>query len=263
MNVCVIIPAAGRSARFGESDKLNQDLGGRPVLIRTVELFSKRDEVCQILVGAPPDQLESFRDRFAATLGFLGATVVEGGCVERWETVKNALAEVTEETTHIAVHDAARPGTSKSLLDRIFEAASLHAAVVPGVMIASTVKRVGEEVEWVSPEEDDGIADAILGETGRVRIEIRKVEETIDRSGLMEIQTPQIFEKELLLRAYAQDDLSGVTDDASLVERLGETVSVVRGDVGNIKVTTPQDLKLMRSILGVRPPDSRPAHKQF
>lgn len=263
MNVCVIIPAAGRSARFGESDKLNQDLGGRPLLIRTVELFSKRDEVRQILVGAPPDQIDAFRERYAATLGFLGATVVEGGRVERWETVMKALAEVSEDTTHIAVHDAARPGVSKPLLDRIFEAASSRPAVVPGVTITSTVKRVGEEVGSVSPDEADGIADSILGDTGRVMIETRQVEETINRSGLMEIQTPQIFEKDVLVRAYAQGELSGVTDDASLVERLGETVSVVRGEVGNIKVTTPQDLKLMRSILGVRPPESRPAHKQF
>lgn len=263
MNVCVIIPAAGRSARFGESDKLNQDLGGRPLLIRTVELFSKRDEVQQILVGAPPDQLQAFRERYAATLGFLGATVVQGGRIERWETVRNALVEVAEDATHIAVHDAARPGTSTALLDRIFDAASSRPAVVPGVMLTSTVKRVSENEQCVSLDEADGIADSILGETGRVMIETWCVEETINRRGLMEIQTPQIFERDVLLRAYAQDDLSGVTDDASLVERLGEIVSVVRGEIGNMKVTTPEDLKLIRSILGVRPPESRPAHKRF
>lgn len=263
MNVCVIIPAAGRSARFGESDKLNQDLGGRPLLIRTVELFSKRDEVQQILVGAPPDQLQAFRERYAATLGFLGATVVQGGRIERWETVRNALVEVAEGATHIAVHDAARPGTSTALLDRIFDAASSRPAVVPGVMLTSTVKRVSENEQCVSLDEADGIADSILGETGRVMIETWCVEETINRRGLMEIQTPQIFERDVLLRAYAQDDLSGVTDDASLVERLGEIVSVVRGEIGNMKVTTPEDLKLIRSILGVRPPESRPAHKRF
>ncbi len=263
MNVCVIIPAAGRSARFGESDKLSQDLGGRPLLIRTVELFSKRDEVSQILVGAQPEELEPFRERFAATLGFLGANVYEGGRIERWETVKNALGHVADDITHIAVHDAARPGASKKLLDRIFEAAASLPAVVPGLEVRSTIKRVSAEVDSVGPAEDDGIADAILGDAGRINIETRRVTETVSRDGLMEIQTPQIFERDLLQNAYAQADLSGATDDAMLVERLGEPVFVVRGDVCNLKVTTQQDLKLMRAVLGLKPPEQRPVHKQF
>lgn len=263
MNVSVILPAAGRSARFGESDKLSQDLGGRPLLVRTVELLSKRDEVSQILVGAPPDDLERFRDRFAATLGFLGATVVEGGRVDRWETVRNALEHVSAEATHIAVHDAARPGASRELMDRLFETARTKSAVVPGVRIASTVKRISRTTETVRGAEEDGLADAILGDAGRVEIETTQVVETISRDDLMEIQTPQVFEADLFRRAYAQENLEGATDDASLVERLGETVHVVEGDVGNLKVTTPADLKLIRAVLGVKPPQQRPVHKQF
>ncbi|MCZ6835887.1 MAG: 2-C-methyl-D-erythritol 4-phosphate cytidylyltransferase [Planctomycetota bacterium] len=262
MNVSVIVPAAGQSTRFGESDKLIQDLGGRPLLIRTIELLSKREEVNQILVGAPPEDLEQFRERFAATLGFLGATVVEGGRVDRWETVQNALHHVSPDATHIAVHDAARPGVSMALLDRLFEAARSKAAVVPGVRINSTVKRVSSESETVRAIEEDGVADAILGEVGRVEIETLKVLETVSREDLMEIQTPQIFDADLFRRAYAQEDLSG-TDDAMLVERLGESVYVVEGDVGNLKVTTPSDLTLIRAVMGVRGPEKRPVHKQF
>lgn len=263
MNVSVIIPAAGRSRRFGGSDKLSQDLGGRPMLVRTVELFSKRDEVKQILVAAPPDDLDAFRERFGGTLGFLGASVIEGGRAERWETVAKAMTKVSDAATHVAVHDAARPGTSKDLLDRIFEAARSLPAVVPGVRISATVKRVAAESETISAKEDDGRADAILGDAGRMIVEAWRVLETVSREDLMEIQTPQVFAAELLRRAYEQADLKGVTDDASLVELLGEAVYVVDGEPGNLKVTTPADMKLMRAVLGVKPPAQRPVHKQF
>ena len=266
MNVCVIIPAAGRSRRFGESDKLAQDLGGRPLLIRTVELFAKRDEVRSILVAGPPEPPEdfnAFRERYGATLGFHGATVVPGGRTHRWETVKAALEKVPEDATHIAVHDAARPGASKALLDRLFEAAAALPAVIPAIPIGATVKRLSAEVEEITAEEDDGIADLILGDAGKAAVKARLVAETIDRANLVEVQTPQIFQAELLRRAYAADDLAGATDDASLIERLGETVHAVEGDVRNFKVTSPADLKLMRAVLGLKPPAERPVHKRF
>lgn len=266
MNVCVIIPAAGRSRRFGESDKLAQDLGGRPLLIRTVELFAKRDEVRSIIVAGPPEppeEFNAFRERYGATLGFHGASVVPGGRDHRWQTVKAALASVPEDATHTAVHDAARPGASKELLDRVFEAAALLDAVVPAVKISATIKRLGDEAEEITPEEDDAIADLILGAAGKTTVKARRVIETIDRRNLVEIQTPQIFRADLLRRAYAADDLTGATDDASLVERLGEPVHTVEGDVRNFKVTSPADLKLMRAVLGVKPPSERPVHKRF
>ena len=111
MNVCVIITAAGRSSRFGDTDKLAQDLGGRSVLIRTVEAFTKRDEVKSIVVAGPPETFDDFRAKYGPTLGFHGASVVPGGRNHRWETVRSALnapGAVPAETTHIAVHDAAK-----------------------------------------------------------------------------------------------------------------------------------------------------------
>ncbi len=268
MNVCVIIPAAGASKRFGESDKLAQDLGGRAMLLRTVEIFAKRDEVRSIVVAGPPEPAEAFaafKDKYGPTLGFHGASVVKGGVIDRWETVRNALASVPEDATHIAVHDGARPGVSKQLLDRIFEAADSLPAVIPAVAISATVKRVGDEVQKVVAEEDDdGMADLILGDAGKVNVEARQVLETVDRSGLVEVQTPQVFDADLLRRAYAEGvDLSGVTDDASAVERLGERVHVVEGDTRNFKVTSPEDLSLMRAVLKVKPPAERPVHKRF
>lgn len=265
MKVCVIIPAAGSSRRFGAADKLGQDLGGRPLLVRTVEIFTKREEVASILVAGPPDEFDEFKNRYGATLGFHGARLVAGGRIDRWETVKRALAHVPEDTDRIAVHDAARPGPGKQMLDRVFQAAAQLLAVIPALPVGSTVKRVAEDGIELGPGEDDAVADLILGDAGKVRINARPVLETVDRSGLVEVQTPQVFDAELLKRAYAQEDLADamVTDDASLVERLGEAVHVVDGDPNNLKVSTPEDLNLMRAILGVKPPAERPAHKRF
>jgi 2-C-methyl-D-erythritol 4-phosphate cytidylyltransferase len=176
MNVCVIIAAAGASERFGSSDKLAQDLGGRAVLLRTVELFAQRSEVGSILVAGPPDSLVEFKDRYGPTLAFHGATIVEGGRSERSESVRNALSAVPDSTTHVGVHDAARPGVSKPLLDRIFEAAANVPAVVPGLTVDATVKRVSGEAVQVA-EEEDAIADAILGSSGRKTVDVRYVTE--------------------------------------------------------------------------------------
>lgn len=261
IRVSVIIPAAGSSRRYG-MDKLGQDLGGRALLLRTVELFTKRDEVRSIVVAGPPGDLDGFRDRFGAQLGFHGVQIVAGGRVERWETVRNALAVVPEDTTHVAVHDAARPGASDELIGRVFEAAKVHPAVIPGLAVADTLKRVSEET--VRAEAEDAVADLILGEAAEAATSKgRFVQGTVDRTNLVAVQTPQIFEIGLLRRAYAQADLSGATDDAGLVERLGEKVLVVDGEFRNLKITVPDDLSLMRTMLGMKSPEGRPAHKRF
>jgi len=243
--VSVIIPAAGSSRRYGV-DKLGQDLGGRALLLRTVELFTKRDEVRSIVVAGPPDDLDGFRDRFGAQLGFHGVQIVAGGRVER---------------THVAVHDAARPGVDDALLDRVFAAAAVHEAVIPGLAVRDTLKRVGERL--VAGGEDDAIADAILGDAGKPQSSAKVVEATVDRRNLVAVQTPQVFRRELLLEAYAKGNLDGVTDDASVVERLGVEVVVVEGDPRNLKITTPEDLELLRAILGVKGPEGRATHKRF
>jgi 2-C-methyl-D-erythritol 4-phosphate cytidylyltransferase len=170
---------------------------------------------------------------------------------------------VPADTTHVAVHDAARPGTGNDVLDRVFQAAEKLSAVVPVVSINATIKRVSAEAIDVRASDDDALADLILGDAGKVSVPARRVIETIDRTGLVEVQTPQVFEIGLLRRAYDQSNLEGATDDAELVERLGEPVHSVEGDVRNLKITRPADLKLMRAILGVHPPAERPVHKRF
>jgi 2-C-methyl-D-erythritol 4-phosphate cytidylyltransferase len=138
----------------------------------------------------------------------------------------------------------------------------VHPAVIPGLAVADTLKRVSEET--VRAEAEDAVADLILGEAAEAATSKgRFVQGTVDRTNLVAVQTPQIFEIGLLRRAYAQADLSGATDDAGLVERLGEKVLVVDGEFRNLKITVPDDLSLMRTMLGMKSPEGRPVHKRF
>ncbi|MFI4897327.1 MAG: 2-C-methyl-D-erythritol 4-phosphate cytidylyltransferase, partial [Phycisphaerales bacterium JB059] len=147
MNICVIIPAAGASRRFNESggasvlaprNKLDEDLGGRPVLQRTVELFTKDHRVSSVIVAGPHDEAAfgEFKLRHADRLTMLGASLVRGGEHHRYETVAAALAHVPENASHVAIHDAARPAASPELIDRVFETASRHDAVIPAVPVS-------------------------------------------------------------------------------------------------------------------------------
>jgi 2-C-methyl-D-erythritol 4-phosphate cytidylyltransferase len=266
----VIIAAAGASRRFTESgglrSKLDEDLGGKPVLQRSVELFCKRDDVFTIVVAGPGDDAEfaEFKTRHADRLGLLGVTLVKGGKTHRWETVKNALAAVPADATHVAVHDAARPATPAEMIDRVFELARHHPAVVPGLEVGDTLKRATKSDAPARPS--DPLA-AILG-TASSDEKTVVIEATVDRAGLYGVQTPQVFEVGVLRAAYAQSDLSS-TDDASLVERLfaaegkGRQVVLASGDARNIKITRAGDVALARAIMGVSGPAERPTHKRF
>lgn len=262
MRLAVIIPAAGASSRYAASggvrSKIDEDLGGRPVLHRTVELFTNHDAVFTIIVAGPAEAYGEFILRHGDKLGLLGVKVCKGGATHRWETVRNALALVPDDATHIAVHDAARPCASSELIDRLLAAAEKHAAVIPGVDVPDTIKRVSPSE--ARQKEIDPL-DAILSGGGD-RTKVRLVEETVSRERLVLVQTPQVFSAKLLRRAYEQSDLTS-TDDASLVERLGEPVAVIEGDPRNIKITRPSDLELARRILGLKGPEGRPVHKRF
>ncbi len=255
MKIATILPAAGQSKRFGGKNKLEADLGGRAVLVHAVELFSKRDEVGQIIVAVDPDQLDTFKFRWGDKLGFFGVKIVPGGRVERWETVQNALAALDDGVTHVAVHDAARPVTDPAAIDRVFDAAEKFDAVVPAVPINATIKRA--EADRASYEEAADPLDAILGDAGKKTIDAHRVTETVSREGLWLVQTPQVFERKLIERAYAQIaegkvDTAGITDDAGLVEALGESVHLVAGDPLNVKVTQPEDLAFAAAVQQVR-----------
>lgn len=262
MRLSVIIPAAGASRRYASAprSKLDEDLGGKTVLQRSVELFNTRPETHQIIVAGPHDEgaMGEFRERHADRLNLLGCALVRGGAEHRWETVRAALGALDAGATHIAIHDAARPATPPALIDRVIDAASRFDAVIPVVEVRDSLKRVGADpIDPGAPP--DPVAD-ILG--GDDEPPMHEVEGSIERDRLVFVQTPQVFERALLERAYAQDDLTS-TDDAGLVERLGERVVTVRGDERNIKLTRPGDLPVLRAIMGVAAPRERETHKRF
>ncbi len=269
MKIAIILPAAGASGRYqqdgGVRSKLDEDLGGKSVLQRSVELFSKVQspdwEVGAVIVAGPYDDeaFAEFKLRHGDRLGFLGVTLCRGGQTHRYQTVAAALKEVSPDHTHVAVHDAARPCAPIEMVERLFDAAARFPAVIPALECPDTLKRT---IETTDQGHQDPLA-AILGTADSDAPKNKRVvQATVDRAGIYAVQTPQIFRRELLLRAYQQPDLTS-TDDASLVERLGEEVVVVQGDVRNIKITRPADTALARAILNVKGPDDRPAHLRF
>lgn len=231
--IAAIICAAGSGTRFGSSNgsKLDQDIHGKPVLARAVEAIASQPEVVATIVAGPadPDALAAFRDRHKQHLDVLAATICPGGITERYETVKAGLDHLRATLTGIdavLVHDAARPCTPPTVIRRVIDALASHAAVVPAVPVADTIKRAMPEPDGTTHE----------------------IQQTIDRRGLFACQTPQGFHLDQITRAYyAQDDLTS-TDDAQLVERLGEPVLLVAGDPRNLKITRPEDLELARAI---------------
>lgn len=264
MKISVILPAAGQSKRFNADaaaagspakSKLEVDLTGKPVFLHAIELFVNREDVGQVILAVDPDKVEEFRFRHGDKLGFHGVKIVPGGRVERWETVLNAINAVDDDCTHIAIHDAARPLATKTLIDRVFAVAATRPAVIPGLAVSATLKRT-TSLAMDDMEKPDPL-DALLGSVGKVKHEITEVVATVDRAGIVEVQTPQVFEKSLLRRAYAQIsegkiDGGGITDDAGLVEALGQTVYVVEGESVNLKITRPGDLELAAAIAATR-----------
>ncbi len=234
----VILPAAGRSSRYGDprEKKIFADLAGRAVWLRAAGAFLNRDDVARVIVAIAPEDRELFDRRYQANTAFLNIRVVIGGA-DRSETVARALEAVEPECDYVAVHDAARPCLSTEVVDRVFAAALKHGAAVPAVPVADTIKRMGP----------DGMIAA-----------------TVPRESLHLAQTPQVFRRELLCRAIAERSRlgRGATDCAGLVEALGHPCAIVMGSPLNLKITTPLDLKLAAAILPLVEPPRRdgPAH---
>lgn len=222
----VIIPAAGQSSRFGDSRRKKPfiELKGRPVWVRAAEVFTNRNDVRQVLVVVSPEDMEFFREKFQPNLAFMAVEIVAGG-KQRADSVKNALARVKTDIEFVAVHDAARPLIVKPWIDKVFAAAEQSGAALLATPISSTIKRV---------------------ENGRIV-------ETVPREKLWAAQTPQVFKRQLLLDAYARWDGTEATDEANLVERIGQPVTIVEGSPMNLKITTQEDFKMAEALLGVLP----------
>jgi len=224
----VILPAPGKSTRMSgfQRKKPFVELKGRPVWVRTAEHFVGRDDVCETILVVSPEDMDWFRETFRPNLAFMDIKVVAGGA-SRAESVRNGISAITTAADYVAVHDAARPLLTAKWVDQIFSAALTYHAVIPGLKISSTVKKTG----------DDG-----------------NIQSTIDRTSLVLAQTPQVFERNVLQKAFAAcRNLSAATDEASLVEELGHPVHVVDGWAMNIKITTNEDFRMAELYVNSMP----------
>jgi 2-C-methyl-D-erythritol 4-phosphate cytidylyltransferase len=224
----VIICAAGSSSRFGSKRKKQfTDVDGRAAFIRSIEFFADRNDVKQILLAIPQEDDELVSVKWGANLQFFNVKKYIGAA-ERFETVAKGLELVKDDITLIAVHDAVRCCLKKEWLDDCFAAAAKQNAAMLAAPVVATIKKVKGGV----------------------------IEETVDRTGLYEAQTPQVFKKDLLKTAYAnlaKLDKTKISDDAQLVEALGEKVAIVETDFSNLKITTPSDVAIAEAIIKSRP----------
>jgi len=234
----VILAAAGQSSRFNDANykKPFAPLAGRAVWLHSAEKFLERDDVKQVVIVVAPEDKEVFLEKFGANLAFMGVTLAEGGG-HRAESVRNGLEKLGPEIDTVAIHDAARPCIAQAWIDRVFETGSKTGAAILAIPVAGTLKRVS--------------ADFVITET-------------VDRSGLWEAQTPQVFSRDLLARAFDHAAAEGAqpTDEAQAVEATGQRVSVVPGSPINLKITSREDLKLAEQALKALPAPkfSGPSH---
>ncbi|MBK9119269.1 MAG: 2-C-methyl-D-erythritol 4-phosphate cytidylyltransferase [Phycisphaerales bacterium] len=221
--VAVIIPAAGAGKRFGgDVKKPFALLDNRPIFIRSLELFINREDVCQTILTVAPDDYDVVREKYAANIMILGLKLVRGG-TERYASVAAALAELDPAAELVCVHDAVRPCVLESWIDKVFAEAGKSGAAILAAPLSGTIKRVSGA----------GVID-----------------ETVPRAGLYEAQTPQVFRRDLLERAYAERPQDfHPTDDAELVERLGHGVTIVPTDRRNLKITQPGDISLAAALV--------------
>lgn len=215
-----VIVAAGSASRMGGIDKVMAPLGGEPMLLRAVRTFQQCDAIKEIVIVTRQDLLVKVMglcDEFDKV-----KAVVVGGS-NRQESVWAGLNALSDKVKLAAVHDGARPLITWEVIDRAVRAANSYGAAAPAIPVKDTIKVVRGGVVMATP----------------------------DRKVLQAVQTPQVFDFDLLRGALKKAAVDGaeVTDDCSAVERLRMSVKIVEGDERNLKVTTPMDLKIAQMLL--------------
>ncbi len=215
-----VIVAAGSASRMGGIDKVMAPLEGEPMIVRTVRTFQECDVIKEIVIVTRPDLIIPIGD-LCRNMDKVKAVVVGGA--SRQESVSLGLNALSDQVKLAAIQDGARPLITWQVIDRVVRAAHSYGAAAPAIPVKDTIKVVAGGV----------------------------VKETPDRKTLQAVQTPQVFDFDLIRGALKQAELdkAEVTDDCSAVERLGMSVKIVEGDERNIKVTTPMDLKIAKMLL--------------
>ena len=215
-----VIVAAGNATRMGGIDKAMTELGGMPVIQRSVKAFQECDAIREIVVVTREDLLVKVMG-LCKNYDKVKAVVVGGK--DRPESVSNGLNALSDKVKLAAIHDGARPLVSFEVIDRTVRAANSYGAAAPAIPVKDTIKNTSGTLAISTP----------------------------DRASLRAVQTPQVFDFDLLRGALkqAQKDKLAITDDCSAVEHLGFKIKLVEGDERNIKITTPLDLKVAELFL--------------
>ena len=215
-----LIVAGGKGLRMGsELPKQFLPIGGKPVLMHTLEAFYRFDKRMQLILVLPREQ-QGFWRELCETHGFNIRHEIADGGETRFHSVKNGLALINGIGGMVGVHDGVRPFVSQEVIARCFREAAVRKAVFPVIDVVETVRHL----------------------TG-------SGSETVNRNYYKLVQTPQVFDADLLRRAYEQEFTPFFTDDASVVEAMGVPVHLVEGNRENIKITTPFDLKVASALL--------------
>jgi 2-C-methyl-D-erythritol 4-phosphate cytidylyltransferase len=215
----IIIVAGGKGMRMGaDIPKQFIPVGGKPILMRTLEKFYAFDSNMQIVLVLPvfmQDYWASLCDEYDFAVPY----VLADGGETRFHSVFNGLQKIGAECTVIGVHDGVRPFVSIKVIEDCYSMAAERGTAVPVIGVVETVRRV---------EQKDGAVLSV----------------TVPRDDYKLVQTPQVFDSSLLRKAYSQPYKDFFTDDASVVEAYGEEINLVEGNKENIKITTPFDLRL-------------------
>lgn len=223
MSVSAVIVAAGNSKRMNDGvDKLAVELSGKPLLAWTISRFESTEIIDEIIVVTREDEVEKVKE-MTKSEGFRKVSSIVKGGAFRQESTQNGLNATSNDSTVVLVHDGARPLVRTSDIKRIAESAEENGAALLALPSKESVKEV-----------QDG-----------------RVTKTLPRESIWLAQTPQGFRKELLQKALSAAEKEGYigTDEASLVERIGEEVAVIEGHSSNIKVTISSDIGIVRSLL--------------
>ena len=217
----IIIVAGGKGLRMGgDLPKQFLPIGGKPVLMRTIERFREYSAALQIILVLPHEQQDYWRQLCAKHHFTVEHTVADGGKT-RFHSSQNGVAAVPDDATGVVgIHDGVRPFVSVETIARCFEAARQYGAALPVLPVTDTLRRVT----------DDGGYN-------------------VQRNGYRTVQTPQAFDAQLLKQAFRQPYSDAFTDDASVVEAMGHKVTMVDGNCENIKLTTPLDLVVAETLI--------------
>lgn len=226
----VIIMAAGSGTRMGaDMPKQFLDMDGKAVLQRTIEVFLAACPGISVVTVLPADFIQYWKD-YCLEHNFICPQVLVKGGITRFHSVRNALTKIPDGAI-AAVHDGVRPLITSDKVRELFDLAEDKVGVVPVIPCVDTMK-------VLKPSDIEGIWD--------------EADEEADRSVLFGAQTPQVFQSEILKKAYDQAYDPAFTDDASVVSRYGKSLSYVMGERLNIKITTPEDLVMAKAIVAVR-----------